>query len=298
MTHEWIIHEAATIVYKASFQILPFWATHHMLLKRSIEDLILLVFAIISVFIYDCLHILIGEVQFIWCKEWSAGKLAYIWMKFLCSLFLCTAALATFFTQSVVFNARADHTQVLLLPCLSWVFFAGLILITETSFVIQCMRIYAIYNRAKWLKTSLVIFFFVSVTASVIAIHYPLDPSSTVHYGGARLQGFAYPQWFLITSLTSESIFLSLIMYKAWECRRSRARDVLHWRSTGSENFLDGLIQDSIKYYVVIFFVYAFSLSIIVVRPFEKLFIDSPLVRPLFQSSRIHSSMLHQFAKI
>ncbi|KLO11820.1 hypothetical protein SCHPADRAFT_450749 [Schizopora paradoxa] len=226
--------------------------------------------ATITVALYDWLTILDDEVEFIWRKGVTLGKILYISMRTACAIYFSLCAFDLIITWlGVVFDKKGfiETASFRILPLMHEVLGT---LVLQSSLVIQSMRVHAMYGQQTRMKIFLILLVAVSlVSSSVLYAIFPLNPDSITvdSQHVTRSNRFLGPQWLIIFALASESVIVVLVLYKFWCCRSICGS--LSGFST-NEHLLSTMVRDSVKYYAAIFTVYAATLILAFLEPERK----------------------------
>lgn len=201
----------------------------------------------------------------------SFGKFIYIWMRIICVISFLLAFLNLQASKLFHLDEKLSRFESALIshPVLPWVSIIMSNLIAQSSLVIQSMRILAMYSQSKRMKFFLCCLFLAST--SCFAMLYAIFPLN-LHRNSTKPGNFSlHPQWYMIISISSESILLSLVLYKAWD----RGRLYHDFSELSSEHLLSVMVKDSIKFYVSIFVIYATTLVLIFLGPSEDSFANA-----------------------
>ncbi|KAJ3982718.1 hypothetical protein F5890DRAFT_323171 [Lentinula detonsa] len=160
---------------------------------------------------YDYLLTLDDEIEFIWKKSWSIGKILFIISRYyslIATVVISNMALFQSLTESV--SIQYSHWQ-------AW---SGLISCMIVEVILQ-MRLYALYFLDKKILTLMVVSFIISSgsTASVLVMMYKSGPSTLhnpqVSFCSPDLAIYCYAVW--IPRLAFETFLCILALIRGYQ---------------------------------------------------------------------------------
>jgi len=195
-------------------------------------------FASLAFLVYDHVLTLDAEIEFVWRRAWSFGKVMFIFNRY-----FGLAVLA--FNSIVHFYHSPTHSQFCEI-FRAWTGIAVMLAVMSAE-VILMARIYAVYDRSKRVLIIMAVLFAVNIMSSAMIIF--LSPP-----GGTRSPPKALPGCFVvdqaasfficwIPAFTFETILFSMMLYRGWGTLTGKL----------SSPLMNVVIRDSIVYFIIIF---------------------------------------------
>ncbi|PAV21580.1 hypothetical protein PNOK_0153700 [Pyrrhoderma noxium] len=226
----------------------------------------------VTFFFYYILTHIDEEIEYIWTKKWSLGKILYISVRTFGIVFALLVVLSNNYRWYNPFHEPVD-IGFLKPACIHGMIYVGpgtvVILLSEA--ILQ-LRVYAIYARSKRILVLLLVLFAISVLNEVLlvlGITYkvkirPTENSIFLHIGNVfnnitDLQSFSctfnsYPMaplsWIII--LTIETILFTLVYLKYRQLKKEEGISLLR-RTYQNQNIAIIIARDSTKYFAIIF---------------------------------------------
>jgi len=195
-------------------------------------------FASLTFLVYDYVLTFDAEIEFVWHRSWSFGKVLFLFNRYF--------GLAVLIFNSIVhFYHSPTHSQFCEI-FRAWTGIAVMLAVMSAD-VILMARVYAVYDRKKRVLIIMAVLFAINVASTAMIIF--LSPP-----GGTRSPPKALPGCFVVDQATSylicwipaftfETIIFFVMLYRGWRTLRGALTSTL----------MNVVIRDSILYFIVIF---------------------------------------------
>jgi len=195
-------------------------------------------FASLAFLVYDHVLTLHAEIEFVWRRAWSLGKVMFIFNRYFGLVVLAFSSIVHFY-----------HFPLLSQFCMIYRAWAGIavMLAVMSAEVILMARIYAVYDRSKRVLIILAVLYAINIASTAMIVF--LSPP-----GGVQLPPKVLPGCFVVDRATSylicwipaftfETLLFSMMLYRGWRSLRGSL----------SSPLMNVVIRDSILYFIVIF---------------------------------------------
>ncbi|KAJ6597712.1 hypothetical protein DFH09DRAFT_1132489 [Mycena vulgaris] len=250
--------------------------------------------------VYEFIFQFPNEVQLFWKRRWTFAKCLFIWSRYYALLFSIEARRSTF-TLSVFIQDRASPTLYprTLTHLAGETFFKiqnpGAVIQYITPQVTLCLRLYAMYGRSKKLLAFLVTLVLGEFAGMIVLLVLPKEgvvgtnnPSALLFIcADADPPGEHWIAYVPVLTLVTESCFLSLAVFKAWQ----------QWRiGIRGGHLLPQLTKESVLFFTAIVAVHLANLIIWLFNTIEtnEMFTGFTFAVPAVLANRLLISVRQQ----